>query len=983
MSDVKPHPAKGVDPPDIPHITNNIVPLLNVLKFHAHEAYKQLVTIIENLSTTVGHETDVERKKKFLASIISLRQDFVKLYTLVKWSQNSKDVSRLIDLLNWFRGQDFFFEQLGYGLNELNLFLGAKLPNSDILTSLEVLVKGRPQLPSYNFIEAKKISPEKTLEVLEDLNLILTSRMALTDDIPTRFHMYEIKNGRIFFTVPNEFRVAVTVANNLIVQLAEDYHKSPFFFIDFEFLFGINPDTNLITHKDNKTTTRLPKTLHANLERVANAVLLKLGLLGLYDTLHRYAISFKLYLVSKQLRDLAANTKWRNVIQYKSQPSLIIVNYWLSHYLSRNWKSFIELGVNKNYNIAFRWFKNGAYATEKANELLASINDTSNDEDLSMDLILNVIINNHSELIIAAIHAELEALLTESAVSLLNPHQISIGLTPTKSTIFAINPLTGYFYFIDPSPIQTKFTKIINSPPPNPKNRDFVTEADMIKQVVDSLILLKLETFDKEIGLRLATCQWISNDIIKLNEHETSMLPNFSEGSGFRKVQIYRCQNWPSSWFLINLVEGASDKCFWWVARIKSVKGEWKLQWVQELASSLDKLDFAFFNNLSTVCSNMIIDHMIVEELQARRIQYVKVNATETIEKFKLPCVKADDLIYESIIMLYNDGHLLPVRNSATSLFLKVSLSHASKMKLTLLGNYRNLPDNKSDFTRLNLTFNGDMFEIHDEIDLLTKINAEATNYLLDRVFISLNKLNQLIELLDQINEAQLEIVNNDINELVVKVHPKYKNFTLVLPEEELVAVTIAAAPDEDDIVKVVARFLSQQSASKTSLIGSVKYLKEFIPILDTIHNVRENLHQKNKSRLGNGILKLNFDVVMQNLNSIQLMFSINYAAVSGGKKVMKDHITFGLSFKQNKFDKLPKRWVQLLMKDNLNAKNLKYKRLFESIFKAMSEFESRTDNGKPVPMIKLNYDYLLEAAEVNTLMIKVSECIMTYLNEN
>lgn len=79
--------------PEIPHISSNILPLSNILKFHTQEAYKQLTTIIENLSVTHESENDSSRKKKFLQLIISLRQDFIKLYTLVKWAANSKDVS--------------------------------------------------------------------------------------------------------------------------------------------------------------------------------------------------------------------------------------------------------------------------------------------------------------------------------------------------------------------------------------------------------------------------------------------------------------------------------------------------------------------------------------------------------------------------------------------------------------------------------------------------------------------------------------------------------------------------------------------------------------------------------------------------------------------------------------------------------------------------------------------------------------------------
>ncbi|KAJ8143806.1 hypothetical protein OY671_003086 [Metschnikowia pulcherrima] len=96
----KPWPNGKFVPPEIPHVTNNIVPLSNVLRFHTQEAYKQLSRQIESLAHTRTSESDAARKRKLLAVIVALRHDFDKLYRLVKWAQRSKDVSKLIDVLN-------------------------------------------------------------------------------------------------------------------------------------------------------------------------------------------------------------------------------------------------------------------------------------------------------------------------------------------------------------------------------------------------------------------------------------------------------------------------------------------------------------------------------------------------------------------------------------------------------------------------------------------------------------------------------------------------------------------------------------------------------------------------------------------------------------------------------------------------------------------------------------------------------------------
>ncbi|GEQ69073.1 hypothetical protein JCM33374_g2744 [Metschnikowia sp. JCM 33374] len=513
-------------PPEIPHVTNNIVPLSTVLRFHTQEAYKQLSRQIESLAHTRTTEPDAVRKRKLLTVIVALRQDFVKLYALVKWAQRSKDVSRLIDLLNWLRTQEFYFDNLALGLNELNHFSGAKLPQADLLTAMEVLVKGRPQLASYNYLERPPVSPQRILQVLHDLNLALTARMALVDDMPPRFRRnYVVKDGRVIFTLAHEFRVSITVANDLIVDSADDYYKSPFFFIDFAFLFGANHNNSLTTHRDSKLATELPKSSREKLEAVINQTLLTHSLTGLYDVLHKYATSFKLYLISRQLRSLSINSKWRGNIQYKYSSFLVIINYWANHHLSRSWRSFIEIGIDKNYNLNFRWFKNGKYDHDHGIPSLGSSSTPTDPEtptssedvqELNIDFVLSLIINKHSEILIRKVYDSYTSTVSSDTVSIINPHQLLIKLTPKKSTIFAINPLTGHFYFMNPSPIETAIQAKINSKPSVVKNKNFISESDMINNVVTNLIQLQTENLSKTIKMRLVTMGWVANESYKV-----------------------------------------------------------------------------------------------------------------------------------------------------------------------------------------------------------------------------------------------------------------------------------------------------------------------------------------------------------------------------------------------------------------------------------------------------------------------------------
>lgn len=984
--------------PEIPHITNNIVPLSNVLRFYTQEAYKQLSRIIENLANTRTSDSDIARKKKYLELIILLRQDFIKIYTLVKWAQNAKDVSRLIDLLNWLRTQEFCFDNLSYGLNELNSFSGAKLPNSDILTSLEVLVNGRPQLPTYNYIARPKISPEKTLEVIRDLNLTLRARMALISDMPRRFYNnYEVRDGRVVITIPNEFRVSITVANDLIIDDEADYYKSPFFFIDFAFLFGINPETSMVTYKDAKVITTLSKTSRAKLENVVNDALLKLSLTGLYDILHKYSVSFKLYLISRQLRDLSVNSKWRNNLQYKYYSSLIIINYWCNHYLSRNWKSFIEIGIDKLYNLNFRWFMNGKYNLDHDIQITSGSSDSEEAGDLTVDFILSLIINKHSEILMAKIHSQLTAMIPEDSISFVNPYQLLIKLTPKKSTFLAINPLTGFFYFMDPSPLELQTQNRINSQPTQVKNKNFVSEQDMINNVVNNLVQLRLDTFNQALNTKLVTSEWIANDIIKINDYETVKLFNFiidEKANSSNKIQFYRCRTWPSSWFLINMISGLSSKVYWWVARLKSIKGEWKIQWVQKLKfGGEEDLDYEFFNTLSKSCSNMIVDHMIVEELHARKINYVKVEDFATMDRFNLALhEQSASSTYETVMALHNTGKLLPISVSSTTLFLIVRLTtvdNATKLILTLRGTLKSMSSSEVEtFSKFNVTIHpeNDMFEILTSVDLSNKMSengdSSSTVSLLNELLDKVAKLNLLIKMLYQLKKTNILVTNNSVNEITFDVDAYYKPFHLHLPEGKSGLWNLTTSPGEDENVQLLVGFINQQiSESQEALVGSIKYLKEYVPLFRSVRAVKDIIKLNDTDRLPNNLHRLQFDVKFQNLNLMQFIFHTNYVSPTAPKKVLRDKIAFSLIYKRNSFEKNHRLLVKFSMRENLNSQNLKYKKLFESIFKAVGEVQQEKQKEyNKVVLMKLNYDFLIDSCILEPLMTKVTECFLSFL---
>lgn len=1069
------------EPPDIPHITNNIVLLHTVLKYYTCEAYKQLTTIIENLALTKHLELDVSRKRMFLQQITLIREDFVKLYALVKWAANANDIGKLIDLLNWFRMQDFHFEQLAFQTNLLNSFGGAKLPNLDIDTALEVLIQGRPQLPLYNYIPTPQITPKKMLQVLRDLNLVLTTRMALLENIPQRFlNSYEIRDGRIYFTISNEFQVAVTVANDEMLTLDVDYQQLPFYFVDFKFLFGLNPETLLITHHDNKIVTKLPRLLQERLEKVANQVLYLLGLPGLYDLLHKYLISFKLYLIAKQLRELLINLKWRGNIQFNYQhgSAHIIINYWCSQALSRNWRLFIELGVDRSYMLNFRWFKNGQYIENHGilglffkdhNDgdsepmaitrlalmlpLMDQVDSTAaeNNEDpgdISVDLILNTIANKHSEMLMLLIHDALVDLFSLSPsetipVLWVTPHQVRLQLLPHKLTIFAINPLTGLFYFVDPTPMEEKATIKINTAPsvgPSSKLK-FVSEEMMVAKIVDQLIQLRLDLHRAEVNIKLLTTGWICNEIIKLSDTEhTKLVTSDANDSRSRTMtQFYRRKNWPLLWFLISMLTGFLSKTYWWVARIKLIKGDWKIQWLEKLrfderdknegengteTETVDNevpenheivnkgvepyhLTYRWFSDLSTACINMIIDHMLLEELRTRHIQYVTgANAADFMSKLGI----AENAIsvsesnhngsdrpstYELVVVIHNLGDLLPIQVSTNCLFLKVklvSVGGVTLMNLRLVGSLKlNLNFAPGNLDALNLRVNDTTFEIFENVNLTKRINNEALanhplNPLLEPVFNRLNKLNQLIKIFHQLEKNGMEVVENKLDEITIKTDPSLgQNLQIKMPnspQEGVKFLPVNGTDPSSPEIMLVLNYLNlyvMGSSSPDVMLGVVRYLKEVTPILLLVQRVRQLVQKASETLLGPlRMPRLLFDVKIPTLDIILYVFQINqWIGPSNKSKLTKDKIIINLLFKTNKFARHPANLIKISLKDNINPENLRYKRLFELIFRLINEMKLSRE---AQPIIKLNCDFLVSPSSIQDMMMKIAECFVVYL---
>lgn len=317
-------------PPALPHVEINQVSLALVIRNLTVFTMKELAQYMKTNVHTQANEPNSAKKIRFLQLIIFLRTQFLKLYVLVKWTRTIKqnNFHVLIDLLNWFRTTNMNVNNCIWALkSSLNSMTNAKLPNVDLVTALEVLSLGRPNLPTHNFKLSgvsnsmdmvdgmAKVPIGLILQRLKDLNLTVSIKIALMN-IPKPLNSYHIKNGRIYFTVPNEFEIQLSTVNR----------QSPLFFVDLKLLFNTEAEqtvsavteatsTNGDSENNEENSSSNGNNLPLNkprLEKLINEILLKSNdpLLSLYNFLHKYVLTLQLYMVHREFLKLANGGKF-------------------------------------------------------------------------------------------------------------------------------------------------------------------------------------------------------------------------------------------------------------------------------------------------------------------------------------------------------------------------------------------------------------------------------------------------------------------------------------------------------------------------------------------------------------------------------------------------------------------------------------------------------------------------------------------------
>ncbi|MAD85334.1 MAG: hypothetical protein CL912_20435 [Deltaproteobacteria bacterium] len=301
-----------------------------------------------------------------------------------------------------------------------------------------------------SYIRPLPLTATEVLGSLEKLNTLLSIRLNLNDyeSIPFHFRDFAIKSGRATFSVPGEFEIDLTIA--------DEEPESQYWFIDFRFLF-------------QPSSGNMSSGIRWHLENKVNEILQKDGLSGCYKYLHELILTYKINEFRRQAITLARST-WIDTLRVEILNRPISIQYWLNRYpdlrnpkgvLIKGTKSWIILGVHSGRRkdsrpdpkdtsrLFIRWFRE----SKEVKECDISFDATN----ISAESLLKSVISKHVEYILTAIYQTLlvkplfsnRDLELSLHISQENPaeSELKIQLTSEHRISIKIDPVSGRFVF--------------------------------------------------------------------------------------------------------------------------------------------------------------------------------------------------------------------------------------------------------------------------------------------------------------------------------------------------------------------------------------------------------------------------------------------------------------------------------------------------------------------------------------------------------
>ncbi|KAK8035705.1 mediator complex subunit MED14 [Apiospora marii] len=617
-------------PDEVRHITEGFVPLGLLLSRLAQMTHNQLqgkilelgkvplppASVLSGSVDEKGNDQvdgSIYKKQVLLRFIQDTHAKWVKALVITSWSRKVGDVSKLIDLMAHINEHRMCYEDtLGTLIDLKRDLVGARLPNPDLQTALQILATGEaPWLPDFNYVPPPPLTAEEQMRWIEELNTLLSIRLNLDDHdkIPYHFRDYNIESGRVTFKVPGEFEVDLTIAD-------EDFDKQ-FWFLDFRFSCSPAP-------------VKLTDTLYLFMEARVNEALKDNGLQGCYDFLHEFVLTHKVTEFSRQAFEMQRGL-WVDTLKVERLNRAMSIQYWTNRSAPNAPKSWIILGVHSGKRIgvaphpsqtsyiSIRWFKDGKEVKDVPIEF--------NDADISAESLLKQVIARHTEHILSSMYQKLQTkgryMRKEASVSLHvatpEPAQMALKmqLVSRDSVTLHIVPTTGLFCLSPPLPTIYPSESRLNA------------AKDPSEDGLAALEALRCTYVMKEIGRRGKSLDW---NMCRgpLRPEEVKPILQTRE---FQNLWFTR-RGWPAHWFLMLSLSPSGDR--WWLietTQSATPNSGAKLSTYTQLPLTPGLPDFSdnFFHNL-TIFSAALISHGIRSLPPNVRVPSVVVRLSEIIK---------------------------------------------------------------------------------------------------------------------------------------------------------------------------------------------------------------------------------------------------------------------------------------------------------------------------------------------------------------
>ncbi|KAI9308076.1 mediator complex subunit MED14-domain-containing protein [Cunninghamella echinulata] len=332
-----------------------MVPLRTLIGKMINKAHADLMTLTDTLPSM----SDIERRRRILLYTTSTRSQFLKLTALVKWAENADNIQMCQNIMAFLANQNQVFQETVNYLHKNHVDLPrARVREFDIKTAIDILTTGTYQRMPTKFqdmLPPPPLTDKEVLETFEKLNDVLRVRMLTTEALPSPMRKYKIENGRVYFSIENEFKVALTlmgksderkwwiVSLDILVHPAiggsaadvdislNDYQKQR---LRANAQRQLVPPTSQTTENESSVTD-----LNSNVNNItttnitssneSNSTPLFFPLINLYDYLHLFCLNMQLEIIYMQAT-MMAKSLWLDQlkIHMDSSRSNLTLVYW-------------------------------------------------------------------------------------------------------------------------------------------------------------------------------------------------------------------------------------------------------------------------------------------------------------------------------------------------------------------------------------------------------------------------------------------------------------------------------------------------------------------------------------------------------------------------------------------------------------------------------------------------------------------------------